>query len=132
MEPNDMLSTLAEHVRTLVQSETVIGQPLTVGTATVIPVTRVTFGFGGGGGSGEAAQGEKAGRAGGTGSGGGVGVRMEPAAFIVMQDDKLQVLAAPGKRGALGDLFERVPDLVEKISAAQAERKGRSGGTEPS
>jgi uncharacterized spore protein YtfJ len=54
-------------------------------------------------------------------------VRVEPAAFIVLQDGQVSVMGAPGKRGALSELFEQVPDLVEKISAAQA---GKGKGKE--
>lgn len=123
MEARDLLMSLADQVRVLAQSETVIGESITIGGTTIIPVTRVTFGFGAGGGSGDAVQSDKAGPATGSGGGGGAGVRMEPAAFIVMKDGELSVLAAPGKRGALGTLFEQVPDLVERISASMQAKK---------
>jgi uncharacterized spore protein YtfJ len=123
MEPSDMLNALAARVREISSTETVVGDPIVLGDATIVPVTRVTIGFGGGSGSGEANEAGKAQRAGGTGGGGGGGVRIEPAAFIVMQEGKLSVLAAPGKRGALSSLFEHVPDLVEKLSAMKTKKE---------
>ena len=119
MEPRDLLEALAAQVRELAKSETVIGEPLVLGDATIVPVTRVTVGFGGGSGSGEVNEAAKTEKAGGTGGGGGGGVRIAPAAFIVMQRGEVSVLAAPGKRGALAEMFEQVPDLIEKIVAAQ-------------
>ncbi len=119
MEPRDLLEALAAQVRELAKSETVIGEPLVLGDATIVPVTRVTVGFGAGSGSGEVNEAEKTEKAGGTGGGGGGGVRIAPAAFIVMQHGEVSVLAAPGKRGALAEMFEQVPDLIEKIVAAQ-------------
>jgi len=124
MEPRELLEALAVQVRELAKSETVIGEPLVLGDATIVPVTRVTVGFGAGSGSGEMNEAEKAEKAGGTGGGGGGGVRIAPAAFIVMQHGEVRVLAAPGKRGALAEMFEQVPDLVEKIVSAQQAKGG--------
>jgi uncharacterized spore protein YtfJ len=125
MIPTDLLSTLAAQVRAIAKSETVVGDPITMGDATIIPVTRVTLGFGGGSGSGEVDEREKAEKAGGSGGGGGGGVRIEPAAFILMQAGQVTVLAAPGKRGALAEMFEQVPDLIEKIVSKQQEKQGK-------
>jgi uncharacterized spore protein YtfJ len=118
MEPRELLEALAARVRELASSEMVVGTPIVLGEVTIVPITRVTIGFGGGSGSGEANEGAKP-KAGGTGGGGGGGVRISPAAFVVLQAGEVQVLAAPGKRGALADVFERVPDLVEKLMARQ-------------
>lgn len=125
MEPRDLLEALAAQVRELAKSETVIGEPLVLGDATIVPVTRVTVGFGAGSGSGEVNEAAKTEKAGGTGGGGGGGVRIAPAAFIVMQHGEVSVLAAPGKRGALAEMFEQVPDLVEKIVAAQQSKAAK-------
>jgi len=124
MEARDLLEALAAQVRELAKSETVIGEPVVLGDATIVPVTRVTVGFGAGAGSGEVNEAAKTEKAGGTGGGGGGGVRIAPAAFIVLQHGEVTVLAAPGKRGALAEMFERVPDLVEKIVAAQKPKVG--------
>ena len=130
MEPRDLLEALAAQVRELAKSETVIGEPLVLGDATIVPVTRVTVGFGAGSGSGEVIEAEKTEKAGGTGGGGGGGVRIAPAAFIVLQHGEVTVLAAPGKRGALAEMFEQVPDLVEKIVAAQQSKGAKEGAKE--
>ncbi len=129
MQPSDLLNVLAAQVRDIAKSETVIGEPIVLADATIVPVTRVMVGFGGGSGSGETDEGEKSPKAGGTGGGGGGGVRIEPAAFIVMQAGHVTVLAAPGKRGALAEVFEQVPDLIEKIMSKQ-QQQAKQKGTE--
>lgn len=126
MDATDVLKTLADEVRALSRTETIVGDALTVEGSTVIPVSRITVGFGGGAGSGEGGDDAKKQRGAGSGGGGGGGVRVEPAAFIVSKDGELSVLAAPGRRGALAELFEHVPDLVEKLAAAKAKRDGES------
>ena len=120
MQPTELLEALAKQVRELAKTETVVGDPIVVGDTTIVPISRVMVGFGGGSGTGdvnEAGTGEKVGGAGG---GGGGGVRIEPAAFIVKRGSDVSVMAAPGKRGALAEMFEQVPDLIEKVVSAKA------------
>ncbi len=77
----DILKGVVGELREISKSETIIGQPITVGNRTVIPVVKISVGFGAGGGQGED---EKKGS--GFGGGGGGGARIEPAAFIIMDD----------------------------------------------
>jgi uncharacterized spore protein YtfJ len=124
MSVQDLLKTLVDEIGTLARTETVVGEALQLGEHTVIPISRVSVGFGGGSGEGEGSDPTKGGGKG-TGGGGGGGVRVEPAAFIVVKGGELSILAAPGKKGALGDLFEHMPDLVAKITAAQGGKGGK-------
>lgn len=118
MDPQELLKSLADELRRLVQTETIIGEQITVGENTIIPVCRVMVGFGGGTGEGEQS-GEGTKKNVGGGGGGGGGARVEPAAFIVIKGEEVSILAAPGKKGALAGLFEAIPDLIEKISEAK-------------
>jgi len=119
MQPTELLEVLAAQVRDLAKTETVVGEPIVLGDTTIVPISRVMVGFGGGSGSGDVDDTGKAEKAGGSGGGGGGGVRIEPAAFIVKRGDEVSVIAAPAKRGALAEMFEQVPDLIEKIVDAQ-------------
>ncbi len=127
MSVQDLLKTLVDEIGTLAKTETVVGEALHVGDHTVIPISRVSIGFGGGSGEGEGNDSSK-GTGKGSGGGGGGGVKVEPAAFIVAKGGELSILAAPGKKGALGDLFEHMPDLVSKIAAAQGGKGGKGAG----
>lgn len=119
MEATELLKSLVEEVRQLAKTETVVGEPITVAGHTIIPISRVAVGFGGGAGGGEAGDQAKHQRGTGSGGGGGGGVKVEPAVFIVSKGDELSIMAAPGKRGAFTELFEHLPDLVEKMTAAK-------------
>jgi uncharacterized spore protein YtfJ len=119
MQPTELLEVLAAQVRDLAKTETVVGEPIVLGDTTIVPVSRVMVGFGGGSGSGDVSEDGKAEKAGGAGGGGGGGVRIEPAAFIVQRGGEVSVIAAPAKRGALAEMFEQVPDLIEKVLDAQ-------------
>jgi len=124
MSVQDLLKTLIDEIGTLAKTETVVGDPLQLGEHTVIPISRVSVGFGGGSGEGEGGAATK-GQGKGMGGGGGGGVKVEPAAFIVVKGGELSILAAPGRKGALGELFEHMPDLVSKIKAAQTGKAGK-------
>jgi uncharacterized spore protein YtfJ len=131
MHPNELLKTLTEEVGRLARTETVVGEPIEIGGSTVIPISRVMLGFGGG--SGTAVSGTQPKRQEADGGGGGGGVRIEPAAFIVARGDELSILAAPGKRGMVAELFEQVPELIEKLAAAKAAKataEAAEGGPE--
>ena len=48
---NDLMDTTMDKIRDMVDSNTIIGEPITTPDGvTVIPVSRVSFGFGAGGG----------------------------------------------------------------------------------
>ena len=60
----------------IVQTETVIGQPFQAGDLTIIPVSKISFGFGAGGGQEGKGQ-----------SGTGGGANIEPIAFLIVDAD---------------------------------------------
>lgn len=127
MQPQDLIDTLIKNVQQIAKTETIVGETLRVGTSTVIPVIRLNLGFGAGGGEGEGTD-PKSGGGKGTGGGGGGGIKIEPAAFIVAKGDELSIMAAPGRRGALAEVFEHVPDLLEKVMAAR--KQAQAGPSE--
>jgi uncharacterized spore protein YtfJ len=124
MEARELLEAIAAKVREMAKTETIVGEPIVLGDVTLVPVTRVMVGFGGGSGGGDVdAKSDKAQKTAGSGGGGGGGVRVEPAAFIVLQRGEVSIMAVPGKRGALAELIDQVPELVEKLAAQQKAKK---------
>jgi uncharacterized spore protein YtfJ len=104
-------------MRQVAKTETVIGEPIEVAGNTILPVSRITMGFGGGTGHGEG--GDEAKHNTGEGEGGGGAIRVDPAAFIIIKEGKVEVQAVPAKRGALDELFERMPDMLDKVMGAR-------------
>ena len=124
MLAKDFMDALMAEFRQVAATETVIGEPMTLGDTTLIPVIRISIGVGAGGGEGEGTDPKSANQGKGSGVGGGGGVRVEPAAFIVLRGDDVQIHAAPGKGGRFAEMFEHLPDLVAKVAEA------RKGGNE--
>ncbi|MGI9533738.1 MAG: spore germination protein GerW family protein, partial [Thermodesulfobacteriota bacterium] len=68
---NKLLKTAVDDIERVLNSKTVIGDPISVEGATIIPLVSIGFGFGAGGGSTKPT-GDKENVAGATGAGGGV------------------------------------------------------------
>lgn len=111
----EMVGTLSDTVR----SEVVFGKAVDLGSAKVVPLSRVSMGFGGGGGEGDQRFGHHrdkkerhpAGK--GTGSGGGGGARVRPVGVIVFTEDGVKVEKIPDKAGLFDKIFDKIPDIIE-------------------
>jgi uncharacterized spore protein YtfJ len=113
-------STLGE-IEKVLGSKTVVGEPITVGDSTMIPLISVGFGFGGGAGTGK---GESKQKGEGTGGGGGAGGGVKPIAVIIV--DKNGARIEPIKGGmasALEKIGETVPEMMAKFAEKWGERK---------
>ena len=119
----DILKGVVGELREISKSETIVGEPITIGERTVIPIVKISVGFGAGGGQGEN---EKAGT--GFGGGGGGGARIEPAAFIIMDKDGISLL--PVAKGKLDALIDTIPDLAKKFSKMKDKMKSAKGDSE--
>lgn len=116
MSVEDLIRTVMTEFRQIVKAETVVGEPIEVGGAVVVPVSRISFGFGAGGGA------EKS-DGGGSGTGGGASV--EPLAFVVIRDGKVQILPVQEKEGSIKGLLDLAPDLLTKVKALKEKRDRR-------
>lgn len=112
----DLLKTTLAEVERLLNSRTVVGEPITIDGNTIIPLVAIGFGFGGGGGSGK--EQKTVSREGlGAGSGGGGGVK--PVAVIIVNKDGVRV--EPVRRGA-ATMVEKVGEAVGKIMEKRGEK----------
>lgn len=83
-----MMGVTMEKIRQLVDANTIIGEPITVDGATIIPISRVTFGFASGG-SDVGAKTNKQMFGGGTGA----GVSIAPIAFLVISGGNVRTIS---------------------------------------
>lgn len=105
----EILQGVVGELKDMARSESIIGEPITIGERTVIPVVKISVGFGAGGGQGE----DEKSRAG-YGGGGGGGARIEPAAFIIMDKEGIRLL--PAKKGSWEGVIESIPGIAKKIA----------------
>jgi uncharacterized spore protein YtfJ len=97
-------------IERMLNTKTVVGEPITVEGNTLIPLVNVGFGFGVGGGRGTEPQ-KGAGQGGGTGGGGGV----KPVALIIINADGVRV--EPIKSGT-ASVFEKIAETIGKATAS--------------
>jgi uncharacterized spore protein YtfJ len=118
-----LVKTTLGEIEKVLGSKTVVGEPITVGESTIIPLLSIGFGFGGAGGTGLVGDAKKTGPeaiAGGGGAGGGV----RPIAIIIIDKDGARIESIKGgMASALEKIGESVPQIMEKFADKWGERK---------
>ena len=116
----DMMGTTIDKIRQMVDSSIIIGDPIKADEATtIIPVSRVTFGFAAGGSDVGASASKQM-----FGGGSGAGVSVTPVAFLVIRGENVRMLpVAEPASTSVDRLIELLPDLLEKGEAYFAEKK---------
>ena len=128
---NEAMNLTMEKLREMVDVNTVVGQPITIpdGT-TLIPVSKVSFGFASGGSDFQTKQ-QQAGADNAFGGGSGAGVKITPVSFIVIKNGDVRILhIAPPADSAVDRIIENAPEIVDKISALISKKKNE--GTQAS
>ena len=108
---NDLMDTTMDKIRDMVDSNTIIGEPIqTPDGVTVIPVSRVSFGFGAGG-SDYGKQPTPN-----FGGGAGAGVKVDPVAFLVVKDGITRVMPVAMPAMTTADrVLELVPEVMDRV-----------------
>jgi len=114
----NLLKTTLGEIERLLNTRTVVGEPIKLEGSTVIPLISIGFGFGAGGGSGKETK-AVSGEAFGGGSGGGGGIR--PVAIVVV--DKNGVRIEPVRRGGAASMIEKAGEALGKIVEKRGEKK---------
>ena len=113
--PNMLENTIAK-IREMVDVNSVIGEPITAGGVTIIPISKVSVGFGGGGSDYVSRNANKSENP--FGGGVGAGVKVTPVAFLIIKEGAVRMLPVATPANTTADrLVEQVPDLLDKVSA---------------
>ena len=113
----DLMSTTMQKIREMVDVNTVVGEPIrTAEGITIIPVSRLSFGFASGG-SDFATKNLPAGKDNCFGGGSGAGVNIMPLGFLIIKDDTVRMLpVAPPPNTTADRIIELVPDIMDRVS----------------
>ena len=113
--PNMLESTIAK-IREMVDVNSVIGDPITAGGVTIIPISKVSVGFGGGGSDYVSRNLNKQENPFGGGAGG--GIKVTPVAFLIIKEGSVRMLPVAAPANTTADrIVEQVPDLLDKVAA---------------
>jgi len=120
-----LVKTTLGEIEKVLDSKTVVGEPIVIEGTTLIPLMSVGFGFAAGGGSGKGETKETV-EGGGSGSGGGAGVR--PIAIIVIDKEGVRIEPIKGGWAAAIEKFsETIPDIAAKITEKWGDRQKEGG-----
>ena len=104
-----------ENLKSIVEVDTIVGKPIeTQDGTTLIPVSKVSFGFGSGGAQFDSKDPGKISFSG----GGGAGVSISPVSFIVVSGGQARVMTMSQPVGStLDKILNMAPDVVEKVKS---------------
>ena len=108
-----LMNTAMQKLRELVDANTIVGQPIQAGEdTTIIPVSKVSFGFASGGSDLPTAKPKDL-----FGGGSGGGVSISPIAFIAITNGNVKLLQIDESGASTADkLVSAVPELIDKVS----------------
>lgn len=112
---NDLLGVSMDKIKQMVDVNTVVGEPITTpdGT-TVIPISRVNYGFAAGGSDLPS----KAQPAGGLFAGGsGAGVTVSPVAFLSIHEGNVRVIQIEPYFSPVDRALEKIPDIADMLGS---------------
>ncbi len=113
---SELMGTTMAKIREMVDVNTIIGQPIQAQDMTLIPVSRLSFGFASGG-SDFASKHQKPDGDNSFGGGSGAGVNIAPVAFLIVKGDTVKLLPVNPPAGTTVDrVVEMLPELVDKLT----------------
>ena len=108
---SELMRSTMEKIHEMVDTNNIVGQPIvTPDGITLIPISKVSFGFGGGGGDyGKNAKD-------GFGGGSAAGVKIDPVAFLVVKDGITRVMpVSVPPTSTMERVVEMVPEIMDKV-----------------
>lgn len=108
---NKIMENTLEKMRQMVDVSTIIGEPMVTGDTTLIPVSKVSYGFTSGGTDLPSKSNSEL-----FGGGGGGGITISPVAFIVIQDGKCRMMQINNYTSSADRAVAMIPELVDKLT----------------
>lgn len=108
---NDLTENSMKNLKTLIDSNAILGEAVIADGVKIIPVSRVSFGFGSGGGDLPSQQREL------FAGGSGAGVTIVPVAFIIInKNGDVRIQQVQSFTGAADRVVGMVPEVIDKVS----------------
>ena len=119
---NEMMDTTISQIRQMADTDTIVGDPVydKHGT-TIIPVSKVSYGFASGGSDFPSKTNKEL-----FGGGGGAGISITPIAFLVITHDGVKLMQINSADSTADKALYLIPEMVDKISSAISKKKKNS------
>ncbi len=121
-----ILASTIEKIRDLVDTSTIIGEAIYAeGGTTIIPVSKVTYGFASGGSDFPSKSNKEL-----FGGGGGAGVTITPVAFLVVNNGEVTLKHITAYDNAAERVVNLVPEMFDKVTGLMNKTKKEAPATE--
>lgn len=111
---NKMMDTTMQKIKEMVDVNTIIGDPITTpdGT-TIIPISKVSYGFAAGGTDFPSKRENRDNFGGGSGA----GVTISPIGFLTVSNGDVKMVPVENNNGPIENVITMVPDMISKVGA---------------
>ncbi len=106
----ELRKKIFEEFKDMIRTETVVGQPIYLGDATIVPFVDISFGFGTGN---HGANGESNGEAG--------GGKMSPTAVLIMKGERVELFSI--KNATPNNTVDKVLNMVPEVVSHFTKKK---------
>lgn len=121
-----LVKTAMEKIHEMVDCETVIGKPIvTADGTTIIPVSKVSFGFASGGSDLPTQSAKET-----FGGGSGAGITIQPIAFIAVHKGEVKLLQLTANASKENAIVNMVPEVIDKITEFLNKKSEEKDGEE--
>lgn len=116
----NLMDVTMSKLREMVDVDTVVGSPITTPDGiTIIPVSKVSYGFAAGGSDFPAK--EKTG----FGGGNGAGIKIDPIGFLVVKEGNVRMInITPPAANTVDRVIEKAPELIDMLEELISKHTG--------
>lgn len=111
---SEIMETAMDKIKTMVDADTIIGEKIVLDDVTIIPVSKMSFGFASGasdiGGKGADSSKVFAG-------GGGAGASITPIGFLAVSGENVKMIPVTPIYTPVSTAIEMLPEVFEKVKA---------------
>jgi len=117
---NNLMGTVMENIKGMIDVNTIIGEPVETSNGTmIIPISKVGFGFAAGGSEiPTKTPGEKP-----FGGGSGAGVSISPVGFLVVTSDQIKMIPVSSGSTPIDKLVDYIPVAIDKVNGMIKKRR---------
>lgn len=126
---SDLLGISIEKIKEMADVNAIIGEPIKLGDGTtIIPVSKVTYGFASGGSDLPSKYEKNL-----FGGGAGAGVSIKPEGFLVISPDgTAKMVSMEAVSDPISSAIDKMPGIIDKVSGFISSRKAGKGDTQDS
>lgn len=118
----NLMDTTLESIRTTIDANTIIGDPIKTETTVVVPISKVTIGFGIGGGEyskgnsdNDKYKDENKERDANFAGGSAGAITVQPVAFVVVEEGETRLMSLDNNINMVDNILSVTPKILEKI-----------------